>query len=169
MADDKPILNEPYNDKKPIHFTSDQIECEFDRITRLSHIEMALLRRFAPPGHPYFDERYPFFEHFKMRFQMHGGMNNDLSRAIGLDYNEMDKLYLAIETFCTFMRIRLMEKYSDGFGGWDEMTDDSIAAMKKTMLNDIEDIDQDNEQCAKAMVDLANKAMFLFYTAKEMK
>ncbi len=57
---------------------------ELEKISKMSHIEMARLRRFAPIGHPYFDINKPFSEIFNKRFQELGGMTTAISKEIGL-------------------------------------------------------------------------------------
>ena len=55
----------------------------FKLIDEMSQIEMAKLWRFAPNDHPYFDERLPFYEKFKKRFDELGGMTPVISKSIG--------------------------------------------------------------------------------------
>lgn len=63
----------------------DQTERWKERIEGLSHMEMANLQRFAPPGHPCFDLRYPMHEWFRLRFEALGGMTPEVSKLIGRD------------------------------------------------------------------------------------
>lgn len=55
-----------------------------DWVTGLSHTQCAFLHRFAPSGHPVFDNRYPIYGKFKARFDYLGGMTPQISKAIGL-------------------------------------------------------------------------------------
>lgn len=59
-----------------------------EQINQMSRIEMAYLWRFAPSGHPYFDDRKPFYKVFKKRF-MHdlGGFTPEISKAIEKENN----------------------------------------------------------------------------------
>jgi hypothetical protein len=59
------------------------IEKETAKINSMSHIEMAKLYRFAPSGHPYFDNSYPYSKIFNDRFEKLGGMTPEISKAIG--------------------------------------------------------------------------------------
>ena len=61
----------------------EDIEREKRNINLMSQEQMAELWRFAPPGHPYFDRRYPLFELFNERFQKLGGMTTEISKKIG--------------------------------------------------------------------------------------
>lgn len=54
-----------------------------DEINSLSHLEMARLWRFAPPGHPYFDGSLPYSEIFMKRYNDFGGMNPSISKELG--------------------------------------------------------------------------------------
>ena len=54
-------------------------------IDGMSHADMARVWRFAPSGHPYFDETLPFYERFKKRFDDLGGMTTEISKLIGLE------------------------------------------------------------------------------------
>ena len=65
--------------------TPEQIEAEKQRIDEMSQHRMASLWRFAPSGHPYFDNRLPLFEHFQARFKELGGMTPAVSKSIGWD------------------------------------------------------------------------------------
>lgn len=56
---------------------------EIKKINQMSRMEMASLLRFAPIGHPYFDDTKPFFKVFNKRFQEFGGMTPKISKAIG--------------------------------------------------------------------------------------
>jgi len=57
---------------------------EIAKIDAMSQVEMARLWRFAPVGHPYFDDRLPYHEHFRDRFRAIGGMTPEISKRIGL-------------------------------------------------------------------------------------
>lgn len=52
-------------------------------IEKMSHEEMASLWRFAPSGHPYFDDRLSMFVVFEARFKKLGGMTTEISKKIG--------------------------------------------------------------------------------------
>ena len=54
-----------------------------EKINKMSQIEMASLWRHAPSGHPYFDDRLPYYEEFKKRFEKLGGFTPEISKAIG--------------------------------------------------------------------------------------
>jgi hypothetical protein len=58
---------------------------EFDKINALSREEMGRLWRFSPLGHPWFDDRKPFYKVFKKRFDELGGFNSEISKKIGWD------------------------------------------------------------------------------------
>jgi hypothetical protein len=64
--------------------TEEKIQEERERIGAMSHLEMARLWRFAPPGHPYFDTALPLFEIFLERFHKFGCMTPAISKEIGL-------------------------------------------------------------------------------------
>lgn len=53
------------------------------KINGMSHVGMARLWRFAPPGHPFFDRKRPYYEIFKKRFEELGGMTPEISKEIG--------------------------------------------------------------------------------------
>ena len=55
------------------------------KIAAMSQVEMATLWRFAPSGHPCFDNRLPLFEIFRARFNELGGMTTEVSKSIGWD------------------------------------------------------------------------------------
>ena len=56
---------------------------EIEKINKMSQKEMALLWRFAIPGHPYFDRTKPFFEVFDKRFKSLGGFTPKISKSLG--------------------------------------------------------------------------------------
>ena len=57
---------------------------EIDKIKAMSHTEMCRLWRFAPSGHPYFDETLPYFKVFSHRlFTELGGFTPEISKKIG--------------------------------------------------------------------------------------
>ena len=60
-----------------------QVKQEIEKINQMSQIQMAHLQRFAPSGHPYFDDRLPFYEVFSKRFKELGGMTPAISKTIG--------------------------------------------------------------------------------------
>jgi len=63
--------------------TEEEIIKHKKEIDNMSQMEMASLWRFAPSGHPYFDDRLPLFEHFSKRFESLGGFTPEISKAIG--------------------------------------------------------------------------------------
>ena len=52
-------------------------------INKMTHVEMAELWRYAPSGHPYFDNTLPLYNIFKERFAHFGGMTVEVSKEIG--------------------------------------------------------------------------------------
>jgi len=54
-------------------------------INKLTHVQMATLWRFAPIGHPYFDQTQELYSVFKKRFECFGGMTVEVSKTIGWD------------------------------------------------------------------------------------
>lgn len=54
-----------------------------EAINQLSHLQLARLWRFAPPGYPYFSDP-DLFEVFEARFTALGGMTPQISKMIGL-------------------------------------------------------------------------------------
>ncbi len=61
-------------------------EVELDwmkRIDKMSHVEMAHLWRFAPSGHPVFENDSEIFRRFQERFKSFGGMTTEVSKRIG--------------------------------------------------------------------------------------
>ena len=63
--------------------TEEQIQEWKDNIDTMNQRGMAMLRRFAPSGHPCFDKRLPLFDYFQERFKQLGGMTAQVSKAIG--------------------------------------------------------------------------------------
>lgn len=53
------------------------------KIDGMTQIEMCSLRRFAPSGHPVFNNTLPLYEYFEKRFNALGGMTPELSKEIG--------------------------------------------------------------------------------------
>jgi hypothetical protein len=58
-------------------------QAEVERINSMSQEEMAELWRYAPSGHPYFDNHKPYFKIFNERFKELGGMTPEISKKIG--------------------------------------------------------------------------------------
>jgi len=54
-----------------------------DDINKMTHMEMAMLWRFAPTGHPFFDHTLPYYAIFKKRYDEFGGMTPEISKKIG--------------------------------------------------------------------------------------
>ena len=52
-------------------------------INRMTQEYMCSLWRHAPPGHPYFDGRKPYYVIFKKRFDELGGFTPAISKKIG--------------------------------------------------------------------------------------
>ncbi|KKN36010.1 hypothetical protein LCGC14_0777870 [marine sediment metagenome] len=52
------------------------------KIDRMSRLEMARMRRYAPAGHLVFDKNLPLFDRFVRRFESMGGMSLAVSKAI---------------------------------------------------------------------------------------
>jgi len=63
--------------------TEKEIEVEIEKINRMSQEEMARMWRFAPSGHIYFDNQYPYFKVFEKRFKELGGFTSEISKKIG--------------------------------------------------------------------------------------
>lgn len=63
--------------------TEEEIKKEVEKINFMDQEEMAWLWRFAPSGHPYFDDRKPFFQIFRKRFKDLGGFTPEISKRIG--------------------------------------------------------------------------------------
>ena len=64
---------------------------EIDKINTMSHKEMCMMWRFAPAGHPYFQDNLPYFEVFKKRlFDHFEGFTPGISK-------EIDKLHAMVE------------------------------------------------------------------------
>lgn len=62
-----------------------QIEKSKHSIDKLSQQDMAHLYRFAPSGHPYFDNtNAEVSNYFSERFKHLGGMTTEISKLIGL-------------------------------------------------------------------------------------
>ena len=55
---------------------------EIEKINQMSQIDMASLWRYAPAGHPYFDQTKPYFEVFDKRFIELGGFTSEISKSI---------------------------------------------------------------------------------------
>ena len=53
------------------------------KIDRMGHVQMARLQRFAPAGHPIFDERNGLNDCLYNRLQKLGGITPAISKAIG--------------------------------------------------------------------------------------
>ena len=63
--------------------TEEQIEKMKGEIADMSQFEMCRLWRFAPSGHPYFDNTLPLYEVFKTRFDSLGGFTPTISKQLG--------------------------------------------------------------------------------------
>jgi len=65
--------------------TGKELEEGLKNIREMNHVDMAILVRYAPSGHPYFDSTGPFWKLFKERFESFGGMTVKISKEIGWD------------------------------------------------------------------------------------
>jgi len=63
--------------------TEQEIKQSKETIDGMSQYEMASLWRFAPSGHPYFDNTLPLFEYFNARFKKLGGFTPEISKSLG--------------------------------------------------------------------------------------
>ena len=63
--------------------SDEEIQRKKNEIDTMTQMEMATLCRFAPSGHPFFDNQLPLFEHFRARFKALGGFTPEISKAIG--------------------------------------------------------------------------------------
>jgi len=64
------------------YYTPEQ-QAVIDKINQMGHFEMCSLWRFAPSGHPYFDDRLPYFRIFANRLFKHfGGFTPEISKAL---------------------------------------------------------------------------------------
>ena len=85
--------------------------------------------------------------------------------------DEIAELIFSTNYFSEQMRYRLLEKYEEGYTGWndyDNSTIDNYAnQMYKNCMTAIgvvktENIDQDKELLKKELIDMANYAMFIY-------
>ncbi len=65
--------------------TEEEILNAKKNIDGMSQKSMASLWRFAPSGHPYFDNTLPLHEYFEKRFKELGGFTPEISKSIGWD------------------------------------------------------------------------------------
>jgi hypothetical protein len=63
--------------------TEEEVKVWREKIPALTQMECAQLQRFAPPGHPIFDDRTDLFNLFSERFAEVGGMTPEISKRIG--------------------------------------------------------------------------------------
>ena len=54
-----------------------------NKIDKMSQLVMAQMQRYAPAGHPVFDNRTGLYPYFQERFKKLGGMTPAVSKAIG--------------------------------------------------------------------------------------
>lgn len=66
-----------------MQITNEEREVWLEKISKMTQFECANLHRFAPPGHPIFDNRNNLYSSFKKRFDEVGGMTPEVSKAIG--------------------------------------------------------------------------------------
>lgn len=62
--------------------TEQEIQEATDKINKMTQEQMASLYRFAPFGHPYFNDTLPLWEIFSKRFNELGGMTPSISKQI---------------------------------------------------------------------------------------
>lgn len=58
-------------------------QSEINKINNMSREEMYYLWRFAPTGHPYFQNKNELSEVFEKRFKELGGFSPEISKNIG--------------------------------------------------------------------------------------
>ena len=58
------------------------VDPEIEKINNMSQVDMAVMWRFAPSGHPWFDSRKPYFKVFERRFKELGGFTPEISKKI---------------------------------------------------------------------------------------
>lgn len=63
--------------------TEEEIAKGKAEIDEMSHVAMARLYRFSPPGHPFFRTDLPLWDYFKEKFDKLGGMTPEISKMIG--------------------------------------------------------------------------------------
>ena len=63
--------------------TDEQLKKELEKISKLTHYEMAYLHRFAPAGHKYFVTGTPLQQAFEKRYLEFGGMTPEISKRLG--------------------------------------------------------------------------------------
>lgn len=68
------------NPKKERKMIDEEVKKHKEAIDVMTQEEMARLWRFAPAGHPYFDNKLPLYDYFITRFK---GFNPELSKKIG--------------------------------------------------------------------------------------
>jgi hypothetical protein len=54
-----------------------------DKIDNADQVELAVVYRFSPAGHPCFDRNSPLYDYFMKRFKELGGMTPAVSKYIG--------------------------------------------------------------------------------------
>lgn len=66
-------------------------EKEIEIIEKMEHYDMCSLWRFAPYGHRYFDNTYPYYEVFRKRlFEHFGGFTPQLANLLYGDWGGYD-------------------------------------------------------------------------------
>ena len=73
------------NDVRDKELTEQQIDDWRRRISKMTRIDMCRLWRFAPSGHPIFNNTLPMYAIFKKRFDKLGGFSPAISKQIGWD------------------------------------------------------------------------------------
>jgi len=62
----------------------EEVEHHMGVINEMTHRELVGLWRGASPGHPYFDDRFPYYERFSERlFTEFGGITPKVSKQVG--------------------------------------------------------------------------------------
>lgn len=62
---------------------TDDEKKEVDMINKLTQYECCELQRFAPSGHPWFDDSKPFYPFFAKRMKETGGFTPSISKSLG--------------------------------------------------------------------------------------
>jgi len=63
--------------------TDEEIKKHKEDIDGMTREGMARLWRYAPSGHPYFNRKFPLWEHFDKRFKELGGFSPEISKGLG--------------------------------------------------------------------------------------
>lgn len=72
----------------------DEKEIWMDKINNMNHLEMAILYRYAEPGHPVFkSSNRELSDAFNERFNAFGGWTPEISKAASPEVKDYDKDY----------------------------------------------------------------------------